>query len=78
MVRGRSAFNEMNSTYKRNRDIRFSLQRSEMFIGSSAHAKLSLAIALLRNFGVKIRIVNYKHLALLGRSGQQCSVALPT
>ena len=59
MVRGRSAFNDMNSTYKRNRDIRFSLQRSEMFIGSSAHAKLSLAIALLRNVGVKIRIVNY-------------------
>jgi hypothetical protein len=36
------------------------------------------AIALLRSFGVKKGPPGYKHLAPLGRSNKQCSVALQT
>jgi hypothetical protein len=36
------------------------------------------AIALLRSLGVKKGPPSYKHLAPMGRSGKQSSVALPT
>ena len=46
--------------------------------GSGTFAGQAKAIALLRSFDVRKGAPGYKHLAPLGRSGKQCSLAHPT